>query len=144
MLKRVGYLFFLTMLLAGCSDGSSSSQQTSHIANHAETLGDDTIRCAAVNYNEVSDEAMMRHVISGDSTTGVLSCTAPDNATLEASYRVTGAASQAIVLEEVLEKSYPTWIGTYDDTAMLPVKFTITVKRQEQPGVTFEFDTKSS
>lgn len=144
MLKRIGHIFFLTLLLAGCGDGSSTSQQTSHIANHTETLGDETIRCSAVNYNEIPDEIMMRHGISGDSGTGVLSCTAPDNATLEASYRVTGAASQAIELEQVLEESYPTWIGTYDDTAMLPVNFVITVKRQEHSAVTFEFDTKSS
>jgi len=144
MLKRIGHIFFLTMVLAGCDDGSSTSQQTSRIADHSETLDDETIRCTAVNYNEVSDEAMMRHGIAGDSATGVLSCTASNNSTLEASYRVTGAASQAIEFREVLEESYPTWIGTYDDTAMLPVKFIITVYRQEQPEVTFEFDTKSS
>jgi hypothetical protein len=146
MIIRICLLLLFILPLSGCGDGdgSATSEHISHVANHSEIVGGETIRCSAINSTQIPDEVIARFGISGDSATGVLSCTSPNDAELQASYRVVGTASQAIELEEVLDESYPTWIGTYDDTAMLPLNFTITVNVGGQPAATFEFDTKSS
>jgi len=112
MLKRVGYLFFLTLLVAVMVRLPVSrpailpTTRSLSVTRLFDVLRQTITRSRAKRWWDTWSLA----------TVPPACCTTPDNATLEASYRVTGAASQAIELEVVLEKSYPTWIGTYDDT----------------------------
>lgn len=142
---RQGLIAIGLLIAAGCTDTTESNATDTaliHRAEHAFDVADgDTIRCTATPSTELSAEVNRRYSVSPGADVGVLSCTDPYAEGIEASYRVTGGAAEPIPLKQFMAESYPTWIGTYDSSAELPLQFDITVERPDGEAISFSFDT---
>ncbi|MFT7244679.1 MAG: hypothetical protein ACI82A_002037 [Candidatus Azotimanducaceae bacterium] len=134
------------LLGTGCMDPDESTDRgkvSQHAAFVYEVADGDTIRCTATPPDDLSAEIKQRYHIAIGLNVGVLSCMDAKAEDIQASYRITGAAAQSIVLEKLSIDAYPTWIGTYDDSTSLPLQFDIVVTRPGIEAIALSFDTRS-